>query len=73
MGTTELVTLTDQSQGFQLREVWRSPAAVFSQGRRLYAYSPVWFENLGRKVNAEGDRVVRVNATLRWGGRPRLI
>jgi len=71
-GTVELDMLTDQAGGFTLRTAWRSPAGVFAGGTRSYQYSPVWFESLGRSLNAEGDRVVRVDASLRWGRKQRL-
>ena len=72
-GSSELVMLTDQSRGFRLREAWRAPGGIFTGGQRLYEYSPVWFSDIGRALNAEGDRVVRVNATLTWGIRQRVL
>jgi len=72
-GDRELSMLTDQSQGFRLREAWRGPGGLFTGGQRLYEYSPVWFEDIGRTLDAHGDRIVRVTATLRWGRRQRVV
>jgi hypothetical protein len=62
----ELVKLTDQRAGFQLREIWRAPTSVLNSRGKRYNYKPVFFESLGREVSTESDRVVRVNAQLVW-------
>jgi len=72
-GDRELVMLTDQSSGFRLREAWRAPGGIWTGGQRVYEYSPVWFADMGRSLNTDGDRVSRANATLRWGNRQRVL
>jgi len=71
-GTAELQMLTDQTNGFKLREIFRAPAGILGGGGRQYEYLNCKFTNLGRQQDATGDRVVRVNAELIWFGRRRV-
>lgn len=60
----EISMLTDQRRGFRLRETWRSPGSILGARNRRFEYRPCWFQDLGRVVEATGERTVRVNATL---------
>lgn len=65
-GEFEIEMLTDQTRGFKLREVWRAPNLFLNSRGRRYEYLPMWFTDLGREVNADGDRTIRVAATLSY-------
>ena len=43
-----------------------------SQDIRAYEYSGCYFTDLGRQIDAKGDRVVSVEATLTWLSRRRV-
>lgn len=72
VGSRELITLCDQSRGITLRETWRGPAGLFRGGVRAYEYYDCYFEDLGRQMDAKGDRVVSVDATLGFRDRRRV-
>lgn len=72
-GTTELVVLTDQFRPLTIREVWRSPMGIFNSGIRAYDFVGCWFEDIGRTLDAAGDRAVLAEATLRWTNRIQLL
>ena len=72
-GSTELVTLADQSRPFSLREVWRGPSGVLVGGQRIYEYLGCWFSDLGRTLAADNDRVSLANATVVWQFRHRVL
>lgn len=62
----ELEMLTDQSRGWRIREIWRAPTNLLNSRGRRYDYGPAYFSRLGRQVDAGDDRIVHVNAELRW-------
>lgn len=72
VGTREIVVLTDQSVGLILRETWRGPAGVGGGGVRMYDYLDCYFTDLGRSLDASGDRVSGVDATLAFRTRRRI-
>lgn len=39
---------------------------------RIYEYVGCWFSDVGRTIDAKGDRVITVDATLIWLGRRRV-
>ena len=59
-GTKRLDNLTDQHQPFTVREVWRTPLGSLE----VFDYIGCWFADLGRTHNADGNRIVKANATL---------
>lgn len=71
-GTRELEMLTDQTRGFKIREIWQAPSTILNAQRSQYEYLNCWFERIGREVAADDDRVVRVNAQLKWIRRRRV-
>jgi beta-glucanase (GH16 family) len=54
--------LTSQSQPLTISEKWTNPD---NSGER-YEYTGCWFSQLGRNLQAQGDRIVMVNATLSY-------
>lgn len=68
----EMVMLTDQRRGFKLREIWRAPTNLFNSQGRVYEYRTVYFTDIGRRLDAEGDRTVRVDASLKYLERIRV-
>lgn len=71
-GTREFEILTDQAVGIKLREVWRAPTGFLGSQGRQYEFLVCHFERLGRAVDTVGDRVVSVDASLRWLRRRRV-
>jgi hypothetical protein len=61
-GTADFSMLTDQTDKFQVREVWQNPDG----STESYIYLECIFTNLGRKFMATGDRIVMCNATLAY-------
>jgi hypothetical protein len=72
-GTKEIVVLTDQFRPFSLREIWRGPAGVLTGQQRIYEYTGCWFTDIGRVMDASGDRVVAADATVTWLDRRRVL
>lgn len=64
MGTRNMVMLTDQRVGLTFREVWRGPAGLFGGGVYALDYTDCWFTDLGRQLDAKGDRVSNADATF---------
>ena len=66
LGTRELAMLTDQRVGLTFREVWRGPSGLFGGGVRAWDYVDAWYTDLGRPLDAKGDRVSNANATFEF-------
>ena len=49
-----------------------SALGVLTADTRIYEYIGCWFSDLGRQLDAKGDRVVSVDATLVWTDRIRV-
>ena len=54
--------LTKQVNKLEIDEVWENP----DESRERYTYEDCWFSQLGRNLQAQGDRIVMVNATLNY-------
>jgi len=54
--------LSDQLNPLELREKWRNPDGA----TEFYHYEGCWFSQIGRNMQAQGDRIVMVNATLNY-------
>jgi hypothetical protein len=57
-----LKMLTDQRNPFTVREKWVNP----DNSTETYEYFDCWFSSLGRNLQASGDRIVMVNATITY-------
>ncbi|RLI87332.1 MAG: hypothetical protein DRP01_02165 [Archaeoglobales archaeon] len=54
--------LSDQLNPLEIEEKWRNPDGTVEK----QLYSGCWFSQLGRNMQAQGDRIVMVNATLNY-------
>ena len=61
-GTADFTMLSDQTDKFQCREVWRNPNGSIE----TYIYLECLFESLGRQFQSTGDRIVMVNAVMKY-------
>jgi len=57
-----LKMLTDQRNPFTVREKWVNP----DNSVENLEYYDCWFSQLGRNLQAQGDRIVMVNATITY-------
>lgn len=67
-GSRQMVMLTQQSQPFKVREIWREPLGKL----RVYEYI-CWFADKGRPLRSDGNRIVQVNATLQYLHKRQII
>jgi hypothetical protein len=67
-GGTDLVSLTQQTNPFHVREVWRDPYGNI----RAYIYVNCYFSNIGITISATDDRIIKAKATLEFTRRLRL-
>ena len=62
-GTAQaLWMLTKQVNQIEVEEKWTNPDNTSEK----YTYFDCWFSQLGRNLQAQGDRIVMVNATLNY-------
>jgi len=61
--TPDLTMLSNQFDSFTLREIWTAPAATNNYAK---LYQGAWFGNIGRTIDAKGDRSINVNAQIRY-------
>lgn len=54
--------LTDQNNKLEVEEKWSNPDGTSEK----FIYFDCWFSQLGRNLQAQGDRIVMVNATLNY-------
>lgn len=54
--------LTKQTNPFEIEEKWSNPDGTSEK----FIYFDCWFSQLGRNLQAQGDRIVMVNATLNY-------
>ena len=52
--------LTDQHNHIKIKEKWSNPDG----SQMINMYEGCWFSSLGRVLVADGDKIVRVNATI---------
>lgn len=62
-GTNDLVMLTRQDKPIQLIEFFATPEGGLAF---THVYHGCWFTSLGRTLDAKGDRLVLVNAEVRY-------
>lgn len=67
-GTVDLTMLSNQQSGFSVQETWISP----SGNTEIWQYEGCWFENIGRQHRSDDNRLVNVNATLRYVFRTKI-
>lgn len=70
--TGELVSLADQFRPFSLRTAWRSPVGIVLGGRRVYEYQGCWFSRIGRTARSDDNRLINVDAEIRYHDRIRI-
>jgi len=62
-GTSKaLWMLTKQVNAIEVEEKWSNPDGTTEK----FMYFDCWFSQLGRNLQAQGDRIVMVNATLNY-------
>lgn len=61
-GTPDLYMLSNQKSPFAVQEEWTKP----NNSREIWRYEGCWFENIGRSFRSDDQRLVMVNATLRY-------
>lgn len=65
--TFNIKMLSDQTIALELREAWANPIDSTPYPRaESWVYSGCWFTQLGRNHAVQGDRVVLVNAQIRY-------
>jgi len=67
--TNDMYTLVLQTNPFHVREIWRDPFG----GMRAYLYANCWFSSMGQTISATDDRIIKVNATLEFTRKIRVI
>ena len=61
--------LSNQFAAFGMREVWTSPGNLNDY---TMIYSGCWWQDLGRTLDAKGDRSINAGGTIRFTRRERL-
>ena len=64
----DLVSLTDQTKPFHVREMWQDPYGTI----RAYGYMGCWFSSLGITIAANDDRIIKARATLEFTRKIRI-
>lgn len=59
-GTADFQMLSDQTEKFQLREVWRNPDGSIES----YIYLECIFASLGRRISVTGERTIMASAVI---------
>lgn len=67
-GTVDLTMLSNQQSGFTVREKWVAPSGQTEE----WLYEGCWFEQIGRQFKSDDNRIVNVNATLRYVHRTKM-
>lgn len=70
LGTSDLETLANQDNPFDVHEAWIVPGGSSAQPYRTI-YGGCWFSDVGRTIDAKGDRMINVSATLEYTRRRR--
>lgn len=68
-GTPDITMLSNQFDALSIREVWTTPGNANNYAR---IYAGVWVQDIGRTIDAKGDRTINVGATLRYTRRDRI-
>lgn len=61
--TSGMNMLGDRNDPFELYEEWLAPT---NKPKFRWVYRTCWFEQIGRTLSSTGDRVVNVNAVIRY-------
>ena len=64
-GSTDLTMLSKQLDPLDIEEKWSIPPNA-GGGTQKWTYYGCWFSQVGRNLQAQGDRIVLVNATLNY-------
>jgi len=68
-GTADLMMLSLQDRPFDVIEKWLFPQDQEGGRTETIQYTECWFSNIGRTHTSDGDRIVKVNATLEYVSR----
>lgn len=68
-GTRDLTMLSNQNSGFSVQEFWTYPSGQ----QEVWEYTGCWFESLGRSFSSTDNRIINVNATLRYVHRYKVL
>jgi len=69
LSNDDLYTLILQKNPINIREIWRDPYG----GLRAYVYAGCYFNSLGQTIAATDDRILKVNASLTFTRKLRMI
>lgn len=61
-GTADFTMLTDQTEKFQIREVWKNPDGSIES----WVYLECQFSSIGRRISVTGERTVMVSAVVEY-------
>jgi len=61
-GTADFTMLSDQTEKFQVREVWRNPDGSIES----YVYLECMFSSIGRRISVTGERTVMASAVIEY-------
>lgn len=67
--TVDITMLSNQFDAFGLREVWASPGTANNFAR---LYGGCWWQDVGRNIDAKGDRTINVGGTIRYTRRDKI-
>jgi len=61
-GTVDLTMLSNQQRPFTVQEIWKSPSGA----TEIWQYEGCWFQNIGRALRSDDQRLVIANASLMY-------
>lgn len=67
--TPDITMLSNQFDAFSVREAWTSPSNLNNFIRN---YKGCWFQDVGRTMDAKGDRTINAGGTIRYTRRDRI-
>lgn len=68
-GTPDLTMLSNQFSSFGMREVWSTPGNLNNYSR---VFGGCWWQDIGRTVDAKGDRTINAGGTIRYTRRDKI-
>lgn len=68
-GTPDITMLSNQFSSFGMREAWTTPATQQNYAR---LYGGCWFQDIGRSIDAKGDRTINAGGTIRYTRRDKI-
>jgi hypothetical protein len=68
-GTPDITMLSNQFSHFGMREVWNTPGGLNNYVR---VYAGCWWQDIGRTIDAKGDRTINAGGTIRYTRRDKI-